>query len=262
MIDTTGLTVIKSGRVLLQDVSFFLMPGEVLIVVGPNGAGKTTLLSSLAGDIVPTKGVVRMDNVHVTEMPSVELAQKRAVLLQDSNVNFPFTGREIVEMGRSPHASISGRTQDKEITNAVAEMLQIQDLLARNIMTLSGGERQRVQFARVLAQIWQIEPRQSRYLLLDEPTSALDIAYQHHVLNIGRYMARDQNVGVLAIVHDLNLASLYADKIAMLCDGQLVTLGTPAEVLTSQRIGDVYQIDAQVIQHPTQDLPLVVASRS
>jgi iron complex transport system ATP-binding protein len=183
------------------------------------------------------------------------------VLPQESALTFPFTVQEVVLMGRTPHERTAGRAEDDAIVCAALEAVECQMLTDRIYTTLSGGERQRVQLARVLAQIWDArstsQPPGARYLLLDEPTASLDLAYQHGTLDIARRFAR-AGVGVLAILHDLNLAAQYADRLAVLQAGRMVALGTPAQVLQPSLIERVFAIPALVMPHPCLECMHVV----
>jgi iron complex transport system ATP-binding protein len=187
----------------------------------------------------------------------IERARVRAVLPQDSTLSFPFTVLEVVLMGRTPHLKgVEGRV-DHEIARASLDVVEARHLEQRLYPTLSGGERQRVQFARVLAQIWEPVPGSARYLLLDEPTSSLDLAHQHSSLNTARRLAHE-GVGVLVILHDLNLAAQYCDDIVMLKDGRAVCAGTPSGVLTDENIFMTFGVKTLVMQHPTLKCPLVI----
>ncbi|MEM7207441.1 MAG: heme ABC transporter ATP-binding protein [Pseudomonadota bacterium] len=258
MLSADSITVTRGASTLLDDVSVSLACGEVLAVIGPNGAGKSTLLKVMAGDLPADAGQVCFDNVPINQIDILRLAQLRAVLPQDSNTSFPFRANEIIEMGRSPHVAEHNPQKDQNIVAHVAELTGITDMLNREITTLSGGERQRTHFARVLAQIWEPEATLARYLLLDEPTSALDIAHQHHILSIARRLAAEQKIGVLAVVHDLNLAATYADRVALLSEGQLQCLGSPDEVFSSDVCSEAFGIVINRIDVPGYNSPILV----
>lgn len=247
---------------LLQDVSIQVQPGTVTTVIGQNGAGKSTLLKLLAGDYQPTTGKVVLDGVLLSSFALRDSAKRRAVLPQSSRLNFPFRVHQVVMMGRSPHSG-QGYEADHEIVQQALQLTDAAHLADRLFPTLSGGEKQRVQLARVLTQIWPKADSDTlpRYLLLDEPTSALDLAHQHNTLSIARQFACEFNVGVLAVLHDFNLAACYSDRIAVLAGGQLLCQGTPTEVLTPQKISQAFAMPVQVIDHPGRPgCPLVVAN--
>jgi len=245
------------AKELLAGVSLELRAGELVAVVGPNGAGKSTLRRVLCGDAEPGDGAVWMNGRPLAAWSLIERARVRAVLPQDSTLNFPFTAFEVVLMGRTPHVRGAESAHDYEIARAALAATEAGHLTERLYPTLSGGERQRVQLARVLAQIWEPPADGARYLLLDEPTSNLDLAHQHSTLAIARRFAR-AGVGVLVIVHDLNLAAQYADRILMLKDGRVVAAGPPAEVLTQAAIRATFDMPVLITRHPALDCPLVV----
>ena len=253
-------------RQLLQKVSLVLQPGQVLALVGPNGAGKSTLLKLLVGELQPSAGTVLMNERPLPDWPLSERARQRAVLPQDSTLSFGFTVQEVVLLGCSPYGS--GRSiYDYHIAQEALAAAAVEHLAGRSYMSLSGGERQRVQLARVLAQLWpapessppvQNKLPDPRYLLLDEPTASLDLAHQHATLRQAQQLARQRGLGVLAVLHDLNLAAEYADHVAILQQGRLVAQGTPFQVLTPTLIEQTFAMPAQIIPHPALNCPLIV----
>lgn len=246
------------GKSLLKGLSLRIEPGEVLAVVGPNGAGKSTLLKVLAGEKQADFGSLTLNDRELRDIPLSDLARFRAVLPQETQLSFPFKVEEVVAMGRSPHPA-SSRERNQAIVVEAMEEAEVSHLKGRDYTTLSGGERQRVQLARVLSQVWGSANDQARYLLLDEPTSALDLSHQHSVLTTATRFARQNGMGVLAVLHDLNLAAYYADRVAVLKDGCLLCCGSPKEVLTPERIAEAFNLSTMVLQHPRyEDCPLVV----
>lgn len=229
-----------AGRSLVAGVSLAIRPGKLHAVLGVNGAGKSTLLRLLAGDLRPSQGAVLMNGQELRSWPLRQRARLRAVLLQGENLRFAFTVREVVALGR--HAALTG-TPDQEAALVAAAMAEadILGLAERSYLRLSGGERQRAQLARVLVQL-ALLPGQAatpRYLLLDEPTAALDLAHQHACLALLRRRL-GAGLGVLAVLHDLNLASSYADTISLLHQGRLLAQGPPAAVLTPELLAQAY----------------------
>ena len=241
---------------LLTDVSLTVASGEVVAVVGPNGAGKSTLLKVLCGDVVPVRGEVALNGRRLQAWQRRERARVMAVLPQESTLAFPFTVLEVVLMGRTPHES--GGRRDQTIARAALEAAGMGAFEQRIYPTLSGGERQRVHVARVLAQVWEAPDDGPRYLLLDEPTASLDLAYQHHTLDTFRQFAA-KGAGVLAVLHDLNLAAQFADRIVVLRDGHQLACGCPHAVLTPGIIQAAFAVSATVMPHPSRACPLVVA---
>lgn len=244
------------SRALVHDVSLSVRPGQVVAVVGPNGAGKSTLLKMLSGDIQPHRGEVSLNDKSLTAWGKRDRAKLRAVLPQNTSLNFGFTVKEVVLIGRSPHVRGFERPLDHAIAYEALCAAKIEHLAERVYTTLSGGEQQRVQLARVLAQIW--ENNGPRYLLLDEPTNNLDLTHQHGTLDIAAEFARN-GVGVLAILHDLNLAAQYADDILILKHGEQVAYGTPNTILTAETIRHAFDMPVMIEPHPCLDCPLIIA---
>jgi len=256
-----SITVAIGSKKILDDVSITIGAGEVVAVIGPNGAGKSTLLKVLCGDFPPTQGYVRMNSHPLTSFPLAERARRRAVLPQHSLLSFAFTALEVTLMGRTPHAHGGFRPTDYEIAGAALAEADASHLESRTYTTLSGGERQRVHLARVLAQIWDAPASEGSYLLLDEPLTGLDLSHQHHSLAVARRFAA-RGTGVLTILHDLNLAAQYADRIVVLWQGRTAACGPPTDVLRPDLIQDVFGLSTTVLPHPELDCPLVVAGIS
>jgi iron complex transport system ATP-binding protein len=249
------LTLQIDGATLLSSVTMQINPGDICALVGPNGAGKSSLLKCLVGELSPTIGSVSLQGKPLPQWLGRERAKLLSVLPQQSALNFPFRVEEVVALGRYPHNT--GIDCDRQIVAEVIEAIDINHLLGRSYTTLSGGEKQRVHLARVLVQIWRPCVLGDRYLLLDEPTAALDLAHQHMVLKVARLMA-EQGVGVFVILHDLNLAAQYADKLVMLNKGHIVTSGDVEEVLTQYYIEQTFGVAVTVIPHPHTNRPLIV----
>lgn len=251
-------TVRVGHATLLDGVSLAVRPGEVLAVVGPNGAGKTTALRTLAAEAPPSDGTATLDGQALAALAPDALARRRAVMPQATTLQFDFSVLEVVLLGRTPHRS--SRADDLDAAFRAMRAAGVEALAARRYPTLSGGEQQRVHLARALAQLdagAEASPEAPRYLLLDEPTSALDIAHQHAVLRTARERAA-AGVGVLAVLHDLNHAAQYADRVAVLAAGRLVACGPPRDVLTVDVVGRAFGMAVVVTDHPCAACPLVV----
>ena len=254
-IEVKNLDLHIGRKQLLRNVSIDLQPGEVLAVLGPNGAGKSSLLKVMSGEHDYYDGQLSLNQKKYEDWNPQQIAHMVAVLPQQSQLVFPFTVREVVALGRIPHST--GRIKDADIVQQAMERVDAVHLADALYPSLSGGEKQRVQLARILTQIWEETPFGRRYLLLDEPTSALDISHQHHTLKLARDLAAE-GVGVLAVLHDLNLAAQYADRIVIMNNGVVVNDGSVDEVLTPRYIRPVFNIDVTVMSHPTLARPLVV----
>ena len=248
-----------AGIGLVKDVSLTLKPGEVLAVIGPNGAGKSTFLKLLSGELKPCAGSITLEQVELRKWSNLDYARKRAVMPQSTVVAFPFTVFEVVLLGRSPHIRGVEDERDQAIALAAMQMTGVRDLALRYYDTLSGGEKQRVQFARVLTQIWDDDRIQARYLFLDEPVAGMDPAHQHEALKIARDFSR-REVGVLVVLHDINLAAMYADRIAVFHGGVLYHCGKPDQVLTEPLIKDVFGLEVMLQPHPTWGCSVVIPS--
>ena len=230
---------------VLRDVSVEVPGGTVTALVGPNGAGKSTLLRLLSGEI-PSPSV-SMDGEPLQRMDIRELAHRRSVMTQTTGVAFDFLVFEVLAMGWVDQAGQRYSAALREVARAC----RLCHLLSRRFNALSGGERQRVQFARCWLQIWGHD-QAGRYLLLDEPTSSMDLNHELLVMRLAQ-RASAQKVGVLVVLHDLNLAARFADRVALMANGAMVAVGPPAGVLTSATLSRVYQTPVSVEHHPRLD---------
>ncbi|MEO6274313.1 MAG: heme ABC transporter ATP-binding protein [Rhodoferax sp.] len=248
---------------LLQSVSARFAAGQFTAILGPNGAGKSTLLSLLCGQRKPSQGRVQLDGQALEAYPPLRMARRRALLPQDLSVAFDYTVQDVVELGRYPHRQQPSQPpgpSEAEIVQRAMQATGVQALAQRVLNTLSGGERARAQLARVLAQIWEPVPDgQSRWLLLDEPTAALDLHHQHAVLRLARRWAVDHGVGVVAVLHDLNLALRYADQVLLLQDGKVQADGPPAQVLSADTVRRIWQVDVHPVRDADGSLQLLMA---
>lgn len=234
------VTVTAGRKTLVDRASLAIVPGRVSVLVGPNGAGKSTLLKALSGEQRLASGRVTLDGVAVSAMRPLDLARRRAVLPQAAEVAFPFTAGEVIAAG------LMGR--EGRDAARIARMLALVDLSGfadRRYDSLSGGERQRVQLARILAQLDLGRSGKAAYLFLDEPTASLDLAHQLTVLRLARAHA-EQGGGVLAVLHDLNLAAMVADEIVVMAGGRIRAAGPVAQVLTEEVLADAFGISVAV----------------
>lgn len=239
------------GRALVAEVDFGLAAGEFVALLGPNGAGKSTLLKLLSGDLAPAEGRIHFEGRALADWPLRELACRRAVLPQSSTVPFEFTAREIVLLGRSPQGDASLREEQAE---EAMEKTACAHLRERTVTTLSGGEMQRVHLARVLLQVGWGAHREGSCLMLDEPISNLDPAHQHSALRVARELAQE-GMAVMVVLHDLNLASQYANRILLMKGGRIRADGPPRAVLTEETISDIFEVRARIVENPFCDAP-------
>jgi iron complex transport system ATP-binding protein len=228
------VSVRRSKTLVLDKASFTLQPGRLTAIVGPNGAGKSTALAALSGALRLSGGGVFLDGRPVARMAAPALARRRAVLTQDTAAAFPFLAAEIVAMGRAPHEPRA----NPGIVEAAMEETSVAHLARRNVLTLSGGERQRVFLAKALAQVWGLT---NGWLLLDEPIAALDPAHQIGVLELLKTQA-GRGTGVVAVLHDLELAAAYADDALALKDGKVFCACSPSALLSPGLLAAVFGV--------------------
>ena len=241
---------------ILQDISVSFEPGKIHMILGPNGSGKSSLLKIFAGETKYFTGEVLYENKQIQNIHTLELARKRAVLSQQPHLDFPLSVFEVVMMGRYPHFDFQPSVEDKKICNEVMSMLGIKEMSERNYLTLSGGEKQRVQYARVLAQIWNNTTEEIRYLFLDEPLNSLDIKYQQEFLQIAKSFMNDKTV-VAIVIHDINLAIKFGDTLHFMKNGRMVCSGKTNDVLSKELIHQVFDINSEIIHTPSGN-PLVI----
>jgi len=238
------------NRQILKDVSLEINEGEIVSVIGPNGAGKSTLLNVLTGDISPDSGDIIYDNKQLNKISIQERAFTRSVMSQMQTLVFNFNVKDVVEMGWLQRGNSDFSSNFSMAFEAVTTECNVHNLVHRKFNSLSGGEQRRVHFARTLLQLWR--PSQSndpRYLLLDEPTANLDLSSEMLLMNILKARATS-NVGILVILHDLNLASHFADKIAIMKDGEIKAFGKPEEIMTDDFLTSIYEVPIKVKYDP------------
>lgn len=254
----TNLSVSIDQRIILNGLNFRCEAGEITAIIGENGAGKSTLINCLAGTS-KFSGTLLLNQQPIQTLSFSQLAAYRAVLPQNSSLNFPLSVREVVRLALSLSA-LSNPQQDTIIEDCLS-LMDAKQFIERNYLHLSGGEKQRVQLARVLAQLHAYHHDDARFLLLDEPTSALDLKHQYATLHMLRHLCSDAfplNIGILIILHDLNLASLYCDKILLIKEGQLVAHDVPAKVLKQDLLEQTFDVDLLVNRHPNIDKPYLI----
>jgi iron complex transport system ATP-binding protein len=250
-LETFGVSVAVAGATLLHPASAHFAAGQLTAIVGPNGAGKSTLMSVLTGQRQPVHGQVDLNGKALQHWAREDLARLRAFVAQETQVAFDFSVREVVELGRYSHRRQPSR-QESSITRLAMQATRVDHLADRPVNTLSGGEKARVHLARALAQVWEApDDDQPRWLLLDEPTAALDLQHQHHMLQLVRDWALKQGIGVVAVLHDLNLALRYSDRCLVLQQGRLVASGTTAEVLSPACISSIWKMAAWPVCLPS-----------
>ena len=271
------------SKQILSDITTTFAPGLLHVIVGPNGSGKSTFLKIFSGELMPDTGVVFYDDIRVAHGNKILLARHRAVMSQLPELHFPLSVEDIVLMGRYPHFNFQPSKKDTAICRQAMERVEIMSLSGRDYLTLSGGEKQRVQFARALAQIWEptgslaeslssdghsstpaSQPADllpSRFLFLDEPVSSLDIHYQHQFLQIARSLVKE-NIILVAVLHDINLAMQYADRILFMKEGRIAAEGSSPGIVTADLIREVFNIPVQLLENPHGAAPVMVYTGS
>ncbi len=233
---------------ILKGVSIDSKNREFIGIIGPNGSGKSTLLKCIYRTLKPNNGCIMLGRQDISKMSVKESAKKLAVVAQHNYYNFDFSVGEVVLMGRSPHKKSlePDNSEDYDIVNESLEKVGMLGFKNRSFSTLSGGEQQRVILARALAQ-------QTPCLILDEPTNHLDIKYQLSLLNI----VKSLNLTIISAIHDLNIASMYCDRLFVMKNGRIVGMGTPQEVLTKEFIKEIYDIDVEIVYDSKGDLHIL-----
>jgi len=253
-----SLTVARGQRKVLQAVSCAVQPGRMLALLGANGAGKSTLLAAMAGELPWQSGQVWLDDARVQTQCVQAQAQRRAVLPQQSHLGFALDVQTVVRMGLYPFPHLPQAQVDAEIQRAL-RAVSLSHAAHQLYPTLSGGEQQRVQFARVWAQTRAaVKHHGHAYLLLDEPAANLDPRHQQQLLSMARTLADTARVGVLIVLHDLNLASRWCDELLLLKGGETLACGTPAQVLAPEHLEAAYGLRPVVMPHPLDARRLLV----
>ena len=252
MLKIESLTVAYGSKTILHDISFAVQPGEILALIGPNGTGKSTLIRAISGVISIKSGDVFSNGENLADLTIRQRAKTLSVVPQARQLGGAFSVEQAVMMGRTPYLSWLGQESeaDKAAVKLALEQTSLEAFADRSIAQLSGGEQQRVLLARALAQ-------STPTLLLDEPTNHLDLQHQTNLLSIVKRLAKEENLTVLVAMHDLNLVSFFADKVALLANGNLECLGTPEEVIRAENISAVYQTPVEIVKHPVTGAPII-----
>lgn len=238
---------------VLHNINLSIEAGEMVGLLGPNGSGKTTLIKLASGILKPNRGEVRLDGLSLTRLNRKSIARSVAVVPQQFSISFAFTASEVAMLGRIPFLKAFAEESkgDKQIVSNALELVGISQLKERRFDELSGGERQKVILAMAMAQ-------QPKLLLLDEPIVHLDIAHQVEILELVKRFNVEQGLTVIAAMHDLNLASLYFDRLILFKEGRVVADGTPNQVLTEARIREVFSASVGVKPHPITGVPHII----
>ena len=245
-IKSHGISLLINGEKIISHLDLEIIPGEITALLGPNGAGKSTALKLVAGDIQPSYGDVKYNNINLSEISIVERARLRSVMSQSQTVAFDFTTLEIIEMGWIHENNESYSVSYSDALEEIINICDLHSLLLRRFNTLSGGEQKRVNFARILLQLWIPKTdNYSRYLLLDEPFTNLDIFHELKMLKIIKsYLSK--NVGILIVLHDLNIARKLADNVTLMRDGRTIRQGPTDEVFQEDLLSKTFNTCVKV----------------
>jgi iron complex transport system ATP-binding protein len=250
IVEVEGVTFRYRGEPVLREVSVAVPEGELLGVVGPNSSGKTTLLRLLSRVLAPEAGTIRLGGRNLQGLRRAEVARSVAVVPQELAVAFPYTALQVVLMGRHPHApgAFFETASDLAVALEAMKAAGVDDLRDQPLDQVSGGERQRIVIAKALAQ-------RPRLLLLDEPTAHLDLAHQVEILRLFRRLHRDEGMTIVLVSHDVTMAAACCDRLLLLSRGRVAALGSPADVVTAERIAEVYGCRVEVEQDPVTRRP-------
>jgi iron complex transport system ATP-binding protein len=249
LLELRGVSYRVDDRVLVDDVSLQVAAGEIVALVGPNGAGKTTTVRLVGGDVAAASGTIRIGGGDIGSLDPLEAARRRAVMSQRTTVRFPFRAFDVVMMGRYP--VVSDRETDVAATRAMMERTDTAKLAEDFFPVLSSGEQARVNLARTLVQ-------EAPLVVLDEPTAPLDLRHQQLIMRLLRETV-GHGVGCLVVIHDLNLAATYADRVTLMHEGRAAAAGTVADVFREDLLSEVYRQPLSVIPHPHRDGLLILA---
>ncbi len=257
MLQIERLSVFYGARKVLSEINLTVNAGEIVALIGPNGAGKSTLIRTISGVLPIQSGSVQANGKDVTKLDSMQRAREMAVVPQAVSLPPAFTAWETVLLGRTPYLNFLGQAsvKDEALARLALEQVDGLQLAEKRMDQMSGGEQQRILLARALAQATPI-------LLMDEPTAHLDIRHQIDLLQLVKQQAREKNLTVLVALHDLNLASLFADRIAIVQNGALCVAGNPQETLTAEILNSIYNVPVYIIRHPETGAPLIVPGLS
>ncbi|MGL4252536.1 MAG: ABC transporter ATP-binding protein [Fusobacteriaceae bacterium] len=249
MLQIDDLSYGIDSKQILDRINLSIHKGKFVGLIGANGCGKSTLLKNIYSNLKPKGAKILLEGQNIDTIERRSLAKKMSVLAQSQQIDFDFTVENIVDMGRYSHNTLfsQDKNQNREIVKKSLTDVGMLDMKDKSFSTLSGGEKQRVLIARAFAQ-------ETDFLILDEPTNHLDIKYQIQIMDI----IKSQKKTVLAVIHDMNMASSYCDHIIALKDGKIVAEGSPSQIFTSENIENIFGIKSHIIKHPIKNTPFII----
>lgn len=248
-----GINVYYDDKKILNDISLNIKSGEIATIIGPNGSGKSTLIKTISRYLKPKSGSIYLDKVNINQIKTKEVARNLAVLPQVKGVSSDITIEELVAYGRYPHIKFGKKMskEDKDIITWALAKTGLQEMKDRYVNTLSGGERQRAWIAMSLAQ-------KPKILLLDEPTTFLDICYQLETLELVKELNKTLGITVVMVLHDLNQAARYSDKLLVINNGELWEYGEPCKVVNEKLLKNIFKIDADIYEDKINNCPYFI----
>ncbi|MBI1342637.1 MAG: heme ABC transporter ATP-binding protein [Terrimonas sp.] len=256
MLEITNLFYQFGKKEILKGITTRFKPGMLHVIVGPNGCGKSTLMKVFSGESVAGKGLVKYFGKDIATYEKSALAKSRAVMSQQPELYFPLTVAEIVMMGRYPHFNLKPTSEDEAICHQAMEKMELLAFAERDYLTLSGGEKQRVHFARILCQIWGAYEGECKGLFLDEAVSHLDLKHQHQLLQEAKKLSGLGSL-VICILHDLNLAITYADRILMMKEGRIRQELDDPYTINPGMVREIFEVDAQIVKRQS-NRPVII----
>ncbi len=249
-IDIKDLSCAYGKNTVIRNISFSVKAGGLFIIIGPNGSGKTSLLKTISGTMKYEKGSIKIFDRHIHDFSRKSLAKAIALVPQHVPADFPFMVMELVLMGRSPYLGILGlpEKEDFEIADQALSFTDVKHLCSRKLDQLSGGARQLVFIARAVCQ-------QPQIILLDEPTASLDLSHQIKIMDLMEKLVNEKGLTVIMVSHDINLAAMYADTLLLLKEGNIISIGIPADVLTFKLLEEAYGCTILVDESPLGKVP-------
>jgi iron complex transport system ATP-binding protein len=257
MVRAENIFFTAGKKTLLHQTSVAFEEGKFHVIMGANGAGKSTLLKILSGNISPTSGKVLLQDKELETYSQRELSLKRAVLSQHYHLSFPVNVDDVVMMGRYPHYGNTPADKDIAICKEALALMEMESFSDRDYTTLSGGEAQKVQMSRVLAQIWNKESNDKKVLFLDEPVSSLDVKYQYQLMRLAKECCKE-NITVISILHDINLAIAFGDRLLFMKEGEIKHELNNPDAITAELIKDTFGVPSSIMRLEDHPKPVVV----